>query len=177
VVARQAHNLEVVGSNPAAAILNEGWGVKPQLFFVVERFGNSSMIPEFNENGLLPAGIHSATIAEVEGRFGQESEIRRAQMQSLLWLHDLAKQAGVERLIINGSFVTDVLEPNDVDCILLLGADYPRDAVADHELTRGLPFLHIDLVTNADFEHMVEKVFATDRRKQPKGMVELTLWN
>jgi hypothetical protein len=77
------------------------------------------MIPPFNEHGYLPTGVHQATLDEVDVRFGKESEVRRVQMESLRWLADLARRVGVERLVINGSFVTDLLEPNDVDCVLL----------------------------------------------------------
>ena len=56
------------------------------------------MIPPFDENGYLPPGIHPATLAEIEARFGQEPELRRAQMESLRWLIDLARQSGIERL-------------------------------------------------------------------------------
>ena len=73
------------------------------------------MIPEFDDRGYLPAGIHGATLEEVAARFGQESELRRVQVESLKWLIDLAQRAGARRLIANGSFVTDVVEPNDVD--------------------------------------------------------------
>jgi hypothetical protein len=69
------------------------------------------MIPHFNDDGYLPPGIHPATMAEIAARFGQESELRQAQMQSLQWLVDLARRAGVERIVVNGSFVTDKLEP------------------------------------------------------------------
>src|SRR5437899_2055028 len=72
--------------------------------------------------------MHQAKIEEVLQRFGREPEIRRAQMESLAWLLDAARRAGVLRVIIDGSFVTDAYEPNDADCILLLGADYPKDA-------------------------------------------------
>jgi hypothetical protein len=41
------------------------------------------MIPEFNDDGYLPPGIHTVTLEEIAARFGQESETRRAQMQSL----------------------------------------------------------------------------------------------
>ena len=73
------------------------------------------MIPAFDDNGYLPPGIHVATLDEVAARFGQDSEIRKAEMESVRWLIAIAWQAGVERIILNGSFVTDVLEPNDVD--------------------------------------------------------------
>ena len=90
------------------------------------------MIPPFDENGYLPPGIHPATLDEVAERFGQESELRRDQMESLRWLVDAARRSGAERLVINGSFVTDRPEPNDVDCVLLIGPGFPRDA-ALHE--------------------------------------------
>ncbi len=131
------------------------------------------MIPPFNEHGYLPPGIHSAKLEEIENRFGRESEVRRVQMESLRWLVELAHRAGVDRLVINGSFVTDVLEPNDVDCVLLIGTDFPRDVEAESELLAGLPFLELSLVNEADFELLVNAIFATDRHSVDKGMVEI----
>ena len=110
---------------------------------------------------------------EVDARFGRESELRRVQMESLRWLVDLTRCAGAERLIINGSFVTEVFEPNDVDCVLLIGVGFPQDKAAEAELLAGLPFLVIDLVNQADFDVLVKKFFATDRHSVPKGMVEV----
>ena len=75
------------------------------------------MIPPFNDDGYLPTGIHGATLEEVAQRFGQGSELRRIQMESVRWLVDLARRAKVLRIVVNGSFVTDVAEPNDVDCV------------------------------------------------------------
>ena len=49
------------------------------------------MIPQFNDDGYLPAGIHPATLDEVAERFGTESEIRRVQMESLRWLVEIAQ--------------------------------------------------------------------------------------
>ena len=135
------------------------------------------MIPSFDEHGYLPPGIHPATLDEIEAHFGQESEIRRVQMESLRWLVEIAQRAGVARLIVNGSFVTDEFEPNDVDCVLLASADYPHDIEADAELIAGLPFLQIDVVKQADFDVMVETIFATDRRFRRKGMLEVVPWN
>ncbi|MFW6170613.1 MAG: DUF6932 family protein, partial [Planctomycetota bacterium] len=130
------------------------------------------MIPPFDERGYLPPGVHSATLDEVDARFGCESEVRRVQMDSLRWLVDLADRAGVERVVINGSFVTDVLEPNDVDCVLLIGVGFPLDAVAEAELLTGLPFLELNLVNQTDFDLLVNHFFATDRQSIGKGMVE-----
>ena len=133
------------------------------------------MIPKFNDSGYLPAGIHVASVAEIEERFGRESELRRAQMESLRWLIDLAKQAGVSRLILNGSFVTDIIEPNDVDCVLLDKQEYPKDENAEEELLEGLPFLEISILPQPDFEELVNEFFAMDRYGVPKGVVEVML--
>jgi hypothetical protein len=133
------------------------------------------MIPDFDDRGYLPVGVHPASLDEIETRFGRRSELRQVQMQSLRWLVELAKKAGVQRLVINGSFATDIAEPNDVDCVLLMDANFPRDPAAEDEIRSGLPFLQIDLVRRRAFDFMVSHVFATDREWLPKGMVEVIL--
>ncbi len=80
------------------------------------------------------------------------------------------------RIVINGSFVTDVLEPNDVDCALLVGPGFPLDAAAETELRSGLPYIGMDLVEREDFDFLVERLFATDRLQVPKGMIEIMSW-
>src|SRR5439155_1901222 len=104
------------------------------------------MIPPFNDSGFLPPGIHSATIDEIDARFGRQSELRRVQMESVRWMVDLAVRAGAQKIVLNGSFVTDIIEPNDVDCVLLIGPGPTTDEAAESELRDGLPFLDIALV-------------------------------
>jgi len=133
------------------------------------------MIPGFNEDGYLPPGIHAATLDEISARFGQESELREVQMQSLRWLVDLARRAGVQKIVVNGSFVTDKLEPNDVDCVLLIGPGFPQDPAAEAELLAGLPFINFELVDEEAFRQFTERTYATDRNMVPKGMVEVIL--
>ena len=131
------------------------------------------MIPPFNDDGYLPTGIHGATLDEIAARFGQESELRQVQMESLRWLVELARRAGVQRIVVNGSFVTDRLEPNDVDCVLLIEPGFPQDAAAEAELIAGLPFINFELVDIEGFRQFTEKTYATDRDLTPKGMVEV----
>jgi hypothetical protein len=88
---------------------------------------------------------------------------------------DLAVRAGVQRIVLNGSFVTDIMEPNDVDCVLLIGRGFPKDPAAEAELRSGLPFLDVALVRRKRFETLVNVFFATDRFEAPKGMVEVIL--
>src|SRR3954462_15703393 len=121
------------------------------------------MLPQFNETGNLPPGIHRASLEKIVDRFGQGSELRKAQAESLQWLMPLCKDAGIVRVLINGSFVTDVPEPNDVDCLLLQGAEYRRDSMAAQQLLAGLPFLELKIVERPEFDFYAEVVFGTDR--------------
>lgn len=107
------------------------------------------MIPRCNDDGYLPPEIHPATLEELAARFGQGSELRQVQMESVRWLVDLARRAGAIRIVVNGSFVTEKLEPNDVDCVVLSGPDFPRDTAAE------------------------AKDVSTDRNLVSKGMVEV----
>lgn len=131
------------------------------------------MIPPFDEFGRLPPGIHPATLAEIDARFGRQSELRRAQLESVRWMVDLAAKAGAERIVLNGSFVTDIIEPNDVDCVLLFRRGVRKDPGAFQELRAGLPFLDIAIAGPKRFEQYVARLFAADRHGLSKGMVEV----
>ncbi len=141
--------------------------------FIALACGVAVMIPDFNDQGYLPPGVHGATLDEIADRFGGESELRHAEMESLRWLVDLARRAGVLRIVVNGSFVADAYEPNDVDCALLLGSDYPTDPAADAELQQGLPFIQVEMLTREAFEYYVHTIFGADRRGVPKGQIEV----
>jgi len=131
------------------------------------------VIPPFDAEGFLPPGVHPATLDEIRRHFGGPSEIRRVQMESVSWMLDLARRAGVTRIVLNGSFVTDRIEPNDVDCVLLIGPGFPADETAAGELEGGLPFLELKLVGQSDFAEYVNDIFGTDRTGRRKGTIEV----
>lgn len=133
------------------------------------------MIPPLDDTGFLPPGVHPATLAEIDARFGRGSEVRQAQMESVRWMVDLAVRAGVQRIVLNGSFVTDIIEPNDVDCVLLVLPGRPKDIAAFRELRAGLPFVDAAIVRSVRrFDEYLRGVFAKDRFGAPKGMIEVT---
>jgi Family of unknown function (DUF6932) len=131
------------------------------------------MIPPFNQDGVLPPGVHQATLEEVASLFGHSSEIRRVQMESVRWMVELALRAGADRIVLNGSFVTDIIETNDVDCVLLFTPGRQRDAAAFQELMNGLPFMDIAIVEQLEFNEFVGEIFAADRFGTSKGMIEV----
>ena len=83
-------------------------------------------IPELSPQGFLPEGLHDCTIDEVIERFGrfQTSDRRPELAASLISYHQEASEASIGKcLIINGSFVTSVDKPGDVDLLLVLKDD------------------------------------------------------
>ena len=79
----------------------------------------------------------------------------------------------MQKIVLNGSFVTDIIEPNDVDCVLLAPEQEWNDMAVRHELEKGLPFLDITFADALEFEYFVQRFFAEDRRLRSKGMVEV----
>jgi hypothetical protein len=134
------------------------------------------MLPPFDDFGNLPAGIHPCSPAELAARFGSGSEEREAEISELSHFIEAAKAAGVRCLLVNGSFVTGKLAPNDVDVVFLPGPDYPQQTqkLEDDELI--WPFLQIIVAADdEDFEAWATHQFATDRKRRPKGVVEVLL--
>jgi hypothetical protein len=134
------------------------------------------MLPDFDDHGNLPPGIHRATIEEVAERFGQGSSIRRLEMRELADFAARARRAGARRLLVNGSFVTAKRSPNDVDVVLLPA----ETSVGETEVfplgDAVWPFLQILIAADdEDFERWAKQEFAEDRRGRSKGVVEVIL--
>ena len=90
------------------------------------------MIPDFDDDGLLPDGLHDCSLIEVESHFGrfQSSDRRPRLWQKLTEFLREAKGSGlVEMVVLDGSFVTDNPTPNDVDLIVVVhtGHDFAAD--------------------------------------------------
>lgn len=83
-------------------------------------------IPRLNRHGFLPEGVHTCALAEIRKRFGSfaTSDHRIRLCDSLFELIiDVASTKLVEAIIIDGSFVTDKIKPNDIDLILVVKKD------------------------------------------------------
>ena len=134
------------------------------------------MLPPFDDFGNLPAGIHPSSVKELTARFGSGSEEREAEISELILFIKAAQSAGVRRLLVNGSFVTGKLSPNDVDVVILPGPDYPRQSERLESDELAWPFLQVIVAADdADFEAWASKQFGTDRKGHSKGVVEVML--
>jgi len=82
-------------------------------------------LPEFGEDGLLPAGDYPLTLEDLRESMlvagprtlcpAWDSEWRRQLVDSLAVLVRQLRQVGIEEIYIDGSFVEDKDHPNDID--------------------------------------------------------------
>ena len=72
------------------------------------------MIPNFRRNGELPPGVHETTLEEIRERFGFNA-LRRKLIEGLNAALQNLQMAGVRRVYINGSFITNKAYPADID--------------------------------------------------------------
>lgn len=82
-------------------------------------------LPEFNQSGDLPVGLHQATLGEVLTRFRHDTPQRQLVTARLRRIYDLASGTGkLLRFVIFGSYITAKPAPNDVDIILVRTDDF-----------------------------------------------------
>ena len=141
-------------------------------------------IPPFHPDGYLPEGVHRCQAAECVFRFGSgNARRRRLAIRLQRWI-ELARQVNAPRLLADGSFITAKSEPNDVDAVVLLPADFQERVERGEEAALEL---HEMLLTRRP-----EELFAAEddedwnawaeffsRTREPdgrrKGLVEIEL--
>ena len=142
-------------------------------------------LPEFNPFGDLPEGRHPATLDEVVARFGTGTPQRQAVTERLRRIYDATVATGqVDRLVIFGSYVSDVPEPNDVDVILVMRDDFridqcPADSLvlfdhgrADAELRASIFWVRSDMLLGEPLEQFLTH-WELKRDGHRRGIVEI----
>jgi hypothetical protein len=137
------------------------------------------MLPEFDENGNLPPGIHHASFKEVVERFGKKSLKRQTLTKNLDTFYDFIKDFATE-IYIDGSFTTNKLAPDDVDLLVILTPDFlSQSSVIRDKLRRFVTFkkvyqLHIFAFIPGRHDQDIQKMiswFTEDRSLNSKGIV------
>ncbi len=141
------------------------------------------MIPDLTSEGVLPPGVHDATVGEVRRRFGTGTQARRQLMKGLSAVIARARRARARDLYLNGSFVTSKKEPVDWDAVLVfpVGCNTgSADAIVLADRDRIRRDYDGDLFTVSEddpelLDHFVSTIFGTDRHGVPKGLVRIHL--
>jgi hypothetical protein len=144
------------------------------------------MIPLFSPAGLLPAGIHSATIAECEERFAQfdQSDRRIRLFENVRRLYEeVRKVPFIRQMFLVGSFVTAKSEPNDFDCLLVIDGDqFPSELrpfeyrlVTRRAAAREFGGDVVSVIDGSELHRRYLAFFQTTRDGDPAGIIELDL--
>lgn len=142
-------------------------------------------LPDFNEFGDLPEGIHSASLAEIIARFGFGTPQRIAVTNRLQRISKLAAATGhLDRLVVFGSYISDVKEPNDVDVILVMRNDFRSEscpaessvlfdhARASNELGASIFWVRPDMLLGEPLEQFLA-FWQNKRDGRRRGLVEI----
>jgi len=141
-------------------------------------------IPPLNEHGFLPAGLHLASLEQVEAQFGLTTEIRRALYRRLAEYIDLARHVGAVRFFIGGSFVSSKPEPGDVDIVIWVGDRFVRLLEAGDEKALNLELRFLTRIPKEAFAVFDEEGWldwveffslVRGRRDERKGLIEVKL--
>lgn len=145
-----------------------------------------TMLPEFNEDGNLPPGIHHATFSEVIERFGGRTSLislkRQTVTQHLVQLYEFVKDFAIGTCI-DGSYVTSKLEPGDVDLVLDLPSDFVFTTTIERKMKQFQEKMHIfrfirGLEVHEQAREQIVDGFIQDRPgKPPKGIVYVEMRN
>jgi hypothetical protein len=82
-------------------------------------------LPDLSEEGLLPHGLHDASFDEIETVFGGGLQRRSLLQQLRTYAAELRSAGFGAEMIIDGSFVTSKLAPNDIDLVVVLASPLP----------------------------------------------------
>src|SRR5438128_11741194 len=73
-------------------------------------------LPDFAADGVLPPGIHAASLPEVGDRYGQGALVRQQEFELLRRVVEAALDyPTIKRILLWGSVVTDRSDPQDLD--------------------------------------------------------------
>ncbi|HWY18706.1 MAG TPA: hypothetical protein VNY27_08350 [Solirubrobacteraceae bacterium] len=141
------------------------------------------MIPELDERGNLPPGIHHATWNEIVTRYAT-SVRRRELLDGLLDALRSLKAAGCRTAYLDGSFVTSEIRPGDFDACWESGsADLDRldlelrdfsDRRAAQKARYGGELFPAEWPAQADGTTYLD-YFQRDHKGRGKGVVAIDL--
>jgi hypothetical protein len=137
------------------------------------------MIPAFDEeSGYLPPGVHRATLVEIEKRYSTTPSRKRLFAGFMRLAREL-QAAGCATVYLDGSFITNKLDPGDYDAVWeYQGMDNRIDGVLRDGTTAQIKrkylgdiFCRMPEILGKD--HV--EFFQSDRTGVPKGIIRVDL--
>lgn len=142
------------------------------------------MILDFTDEGLLPPGVHEATLEELRKKLGF-SRKRKELIDGLERALALMSGCGVRRIYIDGSFVTEKPRPGDIDGCYDVEPGMDLQSMtpvwppnhsnrAKSKAEFGVDFFPADTIEAGSGQPFLQ-FFQKDRDGSPKGVVAMEL--
>ncbi len=139
------------------------------------------MIPDFDANGNLPPGTHTAQIDEVLNRFSAPGYGARLRLsEKLKDFFELARKFAVA-IYLDGSYITTKLSPNDIDIALVLPTDFDTTSMDASRLisirrnVKELDVFPFNLRSDENRLHRHLEFWSKDRNGNPKGIIQVEI--
>jgi hypothetical protein len=140
-----------------------------------------SVIPDFDSNGNLPPGVYDVSLEEIEHCFAWNDR-RKKLFEGLRAAIINLTQANVKRVWIDGSFVTNKDDPNDIDGYWESDKDVDADKIDPVFLDMypprkamkekyGVDFLISGVLIADSPGNTIEDFFQIDRDGNKKGIL------
>jgi len=144
------------------------------------------LIPDFDKNDNLPAGIHWSTLEEIKNKlcFSKKRIVLITGLESAI---DVLSKVGCETVYIDGSFTTTKEEPNDIDvCWDIKNVNLNKlhileptlldfnDGRKNQKLKFGCEFFPADWIAKPPDIIFID-FFQNDRNNNPKGLIGIKL--
>jgi Family of unknown function (DUF6932) len=138
------------------------------------------MIPPFSADGYLPEGVYDGTMDEAAERFGRfQNSDRRSQLWAKFteFTGEVKAYGLVETVLVDGSFATSKPDPNDIDIVLVLVANYGfstdlpatvYNLLAQHRVRRRFGFDIV--VVKSDSQSLNDAIDFFQQVKQRPGL-------
>ena len=138
-------------------------------------------IPPFNQQGLLPPGIHPASLKEVVEKLGFSPKRQDLIERGLKPLVERLKVFSVREVYLNGSFATSKSSPGDIDVYVLttIGSALETE-IAEHQEEWRATY-QVDLwpaYAEGEMSQTAWEIFFGHTKEEPpraKGIVKLIL--
>jgi hypothetical protein len=135
-------------------------------------------IPDFDQNGKLPSGLHICSGQDFIDRFCS-SETRRQFIKPISDILDFAKDKYAIQVFVGGSFISDKESPNDIDCVMVFKEDKYIPSYTEKVSIAGLRFdiLYASMESRNLIDSYI-KLFSSNRQETDSvGVIQIDLYD
>ena len=132
------------------------------------------MIPKRRRDGTLSPGVYQATIAEILAAYPAANQQRQILNDSLQRAVEELRRLDPSLVIfVDGSYVTQKAEPNDVDLLIVTTQLSARRILNYLDQVCPVEAVSLDITVEPVLPNVVFDLFTETRRGHSKGIIHL----